>query len=88
MKIVELGHERDEHGVVLHTLESVDTGRKCYRMIGGALVETDVGSTVPILKTKREKLGEALDKLRAELQRKGREFDDWKRENKIQVVQQ
>lgn len=41
-KIIELGHDKDEHDIVLKTLKDTEPRRKCYRMIGGALVESDV----------------------------------------------
>lgn len=87
-KIIELGHDKDEHDVVLNTLREADDARKCYRMVGGALVETDVKSTVPILDTKKKNLEEAISKMKAELIKTAEEFEKWKKDNKIQVVKQ
>lgn len=87
-KIIELTHDNDEHGVVLDTLSSADPDRKCYRMVGGALVESDVKTTLPILTTKRDKITETVSKFRAELISVAQEFEKWKKDNKIQVVKQ
>ena len=87
-KIIEVGHDKDEHDVVLSTLKNTDENRKCYRMINSALVETDVKTTIPILSTKRANLEEAIEKMKAELIKTAEEFEKWKKDNKIQVVKQ
>ena len=33
--------ELDEHGLVIDTLKEADETLKCYRMVGGVLVEAD-----------------------------------------------
>lgn len=87
-KIIELGHDKDEHEIVLETLNSSESGRKCYRMVGGALVESDVKTTVPILQTKKDKLTVTISSMKAELIKTAQEFEKWKKDNKIQVVTQ
>jgi len=52
-KIGELESESDEHTLVLSTLEqtlSEDPNRKCFRLIGGVLVERTVREITPALK--------------------------------------
>ncbi|CCD22978.1 tubulin-binding prefolding complex subunit GIM4 NDAI_0A08250 [Naumovozyma dairenensis CBS 421] len=87
-KVIELGNDKDEHDIVLDTLKTADPERKCYRMIGGALVESNVKTTLPILQTKRQNLQDAVNTMRSELIKIAEEFDKWKKDNKIQVVQQ
>lgn len=87
-KLIELGHDKDEHDVVLTTLNEASPTRKCYRMVGGALVESDVESTIPILSLKQTKLTQTISELRTELSRVAVEFEKWKKDNKIQVVKQ
>ncbi|CCF60671.1 hypothetical protein KAFR_0L00640 [Kazachstania africana CBS 2517] len=87
-KIIELGHDKDEHDIVLDTLEKTDPERKCYRMVGGALVESDVATTKPILIKKKQSLEEAISNMRSELVKIANEFDKWKKDNKIQVITQ
>ena len=36
--------------LVVSTLEGMDKGRKCFRMIGGVLVERTVGEVLPAVK--------------------------------------
>ncbi|AAS51917.2 ADL004Wp [Eremothecium gossypii ATCC 10895] len=87
-KIIELGNDKEEHEVVLTTLNGVDKARKCYRMVGGALVETDVQTTIPILQTKKENLSSTISALKGELVKVAEEFEKWKKDNKIQVLKQ
>ncbi|CCK72694.1 tubulin-binding prefolding complex subunit GIM4 KNAG_0L00730 [Huiozyma naganishii CBS 8797] len=87
-KIIELGRDKDEHEVVLKTLEETDPARKCYRMVGGALVESDVETTKPILETKRQNLTDTISGMKAEMIKVANEFEQWKKDNKIQVVRQ
>ncbi|SCU84193.1 LAFA_0D08702g1_1 [Lachancea sp. 'fantastica'] len=87
-KIIELGNDKDEHDVVLSTLVATDAERKCYRMIGGALVETNVGSTIPVLETKEKNLASTISAMKVELIKTAEEFEKWKKDNKIQVVRQ
>lgn len=87
-KIIELGHDKDEHDIVIQTLEDTEADRKCYRMVGGALVESDVKTTKPILETKRKNIDEAIGKMKNELVKIASEFEKWKKDNKIQVVRQ
>ena len=74
--------------MVLTTLKATDSGRKCYRMVGGALVETDVKATIPVLETKQNNLAATISTMKAELLKIAEEFEKWKKDNKIQVVRQ
>lgn len=87
-KIIELGNDKEEHEVVLKTLENTDPSRKCYRMVGGALVETDVETTIPILDTKKQNLIKTVSTMKSELIKTAKEFENWKKDNKIQIVRQ
>lgn len=85
-KIIELGHDKDEHDVVLSTLKNTDENRKCYRMINSALVETDVKTTIPILSTKRANLEEAIEKMKAELIKTAEEFENGRRTTRFKLL--
>ncbi|AET39528.1 tubulin-binding prefolding complex subunit GIM4 Ecym_4489 [Eremothecium cymbalariae DBVPG len=87
-KIIELGNDKEEHEIVLSTLKTTEDTRKCYRMVGGALVETDVVSTIPILETKKEKISTTISTMKAELIKIANEFEKWKKDNKIQILRQ
>ena len=48
-KITELQQEAKEHQLVLDAFETVEPTRKCFRMIGGVLVERTVQDIKPSL---------------------------------------
>ena len=87
-KVIELGRDKDEHEVVLKTLNDTDPIRKCYRMVGSSLVESDVKTTIPILETNNKKITETISTMKSELIKTAQEFEKWKKDNKIQVVRQ
>lgn len=50
--------------LVIDTLKETEKDRKCFRMIGGVLVEKTVGEVLPILETSLEQV--RLGKLKGE----------------------
>lgn len=42
--------------VVIEALKNVDSSRKCFRMIGGVLVERTVGDVLPALENNRKQV--------------------------------
>lgn len=50
-KLSELQMDADEHRIVVAALSPLDENRKCWRRVGGVLVEDKVSTTLPILKT-------------------------------------
>ncbi|NXM23491.1 PFD2 protein, partial [Oxyruncus cristatus] len=48
-KAAELELELNEHSLVIETLREVDPTRKCFRMVGGVLVERTVKEVLPAL---------------------------------------
>ncbi|KAF9993332.1 hypothetical protein BGZ65_011165 [Modicella reniformis] len=53
-KIGELETEADEHTLVIDTISPLDSDRKCFRLVGGVLVERTVNEVLPALKTNQE----------------------------------
>lgn len=45
-----------EHTLVLQTLEPLEEGRKCFRLVGGVLVEQTVGTTRPTVQGNMDNL--------------------------------
>ncbi|ODV93378.1 hypothetical protein PACTADRAFT_51977 [Pachysolen tannophilus NRRL Y-2460] len=87
-KIGQLKTDLDEHDVVLNTLKTVPEDRKCFRMIGGALVEKTAGSVVPVLDSKIISMKEAVVSLEKERQRTLKEFEDWQKKTNVKIVKQ
>merc|ERR1712012_878133 len=55
-KTNELQQDLNEHNIVIETLNGVDGDRKCFRMVGGVLVERTVKEVVPALVNNRDKM--------------------------------
>ncbi|NXO63025.1 PFD2 protein, partial [Phainopepla nitens] len=69
--------------LVIETLREVDPTRKCFRMVGGVLVERTVKEVLPALESNREQLIEALAQ---QLQAKGRELSEFRERHNIRLV--
>jgi hypothetical protein len=46
--------ERNEHTLVLNAIQPLDASRKCFRLIGGVLVERTVGEVLPAVTRNKE----------------------------------
>lgn len=53
-KIGELEMERQEHVLVLNAISPLEPSRKCFRLIGGILVERTVGEVLPAVQRNRD----------------------------------
>eukprot|EP00927_Polykrikos_kofoidii_P050131 TRINITY_DN44062_c0_g1_i1.p1 TRINITY_DN44062_c0_g1~~TRINITY_DN44062_c0_g1_i1.p1 ORF type:complete len:145 (+),score=44.83 TRINITY_DN44062_c0_g1_i1:134-568(+) len=69
-KIAELEQEVNEHGLVLKAFEKVEPGRRCFRMVGGVLVERTVAEVKPAVESNREKITQAVAQLNDQLKKK------------------
>ncbi|KAG8756097.1 hypothetical protein FRC12_010686 [Ceratobasidium sp. 428] len=90
-KIGELEAEAEEHELVLTTLSDPytnDPDRKCFRMIGGVLVERTVKDVVPSLEMNRNGLKNVLETLVKQYKSKEEDFNAFQREHKIRAVSQ
>ncbi|KAJ4479243.1 Prefoldin beta-like protein [Lentinula aciculospora] len=88
-KIGELESEADEHSLVLTTLDEAlqnDPDRKCFRLIGGVLVERTVKDVVPALQTNRDGIRTAVKGLADQYTSKEKEFETFKEDYQIRVV--
>mmetsp|Transcript_100346 Transcript_100346/g.323864 ORF Transcript_100346/g.323864 Transcript_100346/m.323864 type:complete len:140 (-) Transcript_100346:160-579(-) len=69
-KIAELEQEVNEHALVLKAFEKVEPTRRCFRMVGGVLVERTVAEVSPAVDQNREKIKEAVAQLEQSLKKK------------------
>merc|ERR1712080_46462 len=86
-KTNELQQDLNEHNIVIETLNGVDGDRKCFRMVGGVLVERTVKEVVPALVNNRDKMGKLIQSLEKQLQEKGEEINGYMEKHQIQVKQ-
>ncbi|EPQ59148.1 Prefoldin beta-like protein [Gloeophyllum trabeum ATCC 11539] len=88
-KIGELEQEAEEHTLVLGTLEEAlaeEPDRKCFRLIGGVLVERTVKDVVPALQTNRDGIRKVVSNLAEQYKSKEQEFENFKRDYNIRSV--
>ncbi|TFK55602.1 Prefoldin beta-like protein [Heliocybe sulcata] len=88
-KIGELEQEAEEHTLVLGTLEEAladEPDRKCFRLIGGVLVERTVKDVVPALQTNRDGIRKVVSTLAEQYKSKEQEFENFKRDYNIRSV--
>ena len=55
-KLAELQMDLNEHKLVIDTLVGVDPERRCFRLVGGVLVERKVGEVSPALQNNKDKV--------------------------------
>lgn len=50
-KLFDLENKFQEHELVIAALKPLESERKCFRLMGGVLVERTVGQVLPVLET-------------------------------------
>ncbi|XP_063059785.1 prefoldin subunit 2-like [Engraulis encrasicolus] len=85
-KAAELEIEVNEHSLVIDALEEADPGRKCYRLIGGVLVERSVQDILPSLLCNREQLTKIVESLNTQMQAKGKELNNYRERYSIRIA--
>ncbi|KAF9184351.1 hypothetical protein BGZ51_003372 [Haplosporangium sp. Z 767] len=86
-KIGELETEADEHTLVVDTITPLDPDRKCFRLVGGVLVERTVKEVLPALKTNQEGIRNVTMQLVQKYKAKEDEFLAFQKKYNIQVKQ-
>jgi len=84
-KLSELEMELNEHTLVVDTLKDVDGDRKCFRMIGGVLVERTVKDVLPALLKNKEQLGKAIASYTQKISSKGEEINQYREKYNIRI---
>lgn len=84
-KINELESEAKEHALVIKTMEPMEKERKCFRLVGGVLVERTVGEVLPAVQKNKEGLEHVLAKLREQLEENKKELSAFQSKYNIRV---
>lgn len=83
-KTQDLEVDLKEHDLVLSTLTTInDKTRRCYRMIGGVLIEHTVGEVIPALETNREQIHNVIESFKQKTEEKGKELASYKQKYDI-----
>ncbi|KAI8978956.1 Prefoldin beta-like protein [Pilobolus umbonatus] len=85
-KIGELESEVEEHKLVIDSISPLEPDRKCFRMVGGVLVERTVKEVLPALETNYNGINQVIESLLKSYKRKEEEFIEFQKKYKIQVV--
>eukprot|EP01053_Blabericola_migrator_P002259 Blabericola_migrator_1__2258@NODE_1624_length_4146_cov_257_033096_g1033_i1_p4_GENE_NODE_1624_length_4146_cov_257_033096_g1033_i1NODE_1624_length_4146_cov_257_033096_g1033_i1_p4_ORF_typecomplete_len108_score20_86Prefoldin_2/PF01920_20/3_5e21Prefoldin/PF02996_17/20Prefoldin/PF02996_17/0_01DivIVA/PF05103_13/0_0037Spc7/PF08317_11/1_3Spc7/PF08317_11/1_9SlyX/PF04102_12/0_39SlyX/PF04102_12/5_5GKAP/PF03359_13/0_065Nsp1_C/PF05064_13/76Nsp1_C/PF05064_13/0_18LPP/PF04728_13/8LPP/PF04728_13/2_5KfrA_N/PF11740 len=75
-KIAELSGDQREAQLVLDALKTADKDRRCYRLVGGVLVERTVSEVQSALQVQQQKIEEIIKKLDEDAQKINKEFAD------------
>eukprot|EP01100_Stratorugosa_tubuloviscum_P014419 TRINITY_DN76_c0_g1_i1.p1 TRINITY_DN76_c0_g1~~TRINITY_DN76_c0_g1_i1.p1 ORF type:complete len:118 (-),score=58.29 TRINITY_DN76_c0_g1_i1:61-414(-) len=84
-KINELELEKNEHDLVIGSIEKLDPSRRCYRLVGGVLVERTVGEIAPAVKSNRDKIEQVIEQISLSFDKKESELNTWIDKYKIRV---
>ncbi|CAM6114061.1 unnamed protein product [Calypogeia fissa] len=84
-KITEMEMELNEHSLVIGAIQPLDPTRKCFRMIGGVLVERTVAEVVPAVTRNRDGLQEVVTRLNEALEKKKTELAEFEAKYKIKI---
>ncbi|XP_076457479.1 prefoldin subunit 2-like [Babylonia areolata] len=84
-RIAEVEMDMKEHELVIETLKEVAPDRRCYRMVGGVLVERTVGDVLPTLTTNKEQMSQFVETMGKQLESKGKEINAYREENNIRI---
>ncbi|XP_064651469.1 prefoldin subunit 2-like [Lineus longissimus] len=84
-KISELEMDCKEHELVVAALKHVDPERKCFRMVGGVLVERTVKDVLPALENNKDQLGKVIEGLTKQLETQGEELNEFREKHNIRI---
>ncbi|KAH6791589.1 prefoldin 2 [Perilla frutescens var. hirtella] len=84
-KITELEMEVSEHSLVINAIKPLDPSRRCYRMVGGALIERTISEVLPAVHGNKEGLEEVIARLTDASERKKKELAEFEAKYKIRI---
>ncbi|KFD55537.1 hypothetical protein M514_03589, partial [Trichuris suis] len=85
-KRIELESDREEHRIVLQTLSGLNEDRRCYRILGGVLIERKVKDIVPFLVSSEEHLSRTISSLLEKEEQKRQELTAFAAEHNIRTI--
>ncbi|KAL3886766.1 hypothetical protein ACJMK2_026739 [Sinanodonta woodiana] len=84
-KISEIEMDMKEHELVIETLKDVDQDRKCFRLVGGVLVERTVKDVLPALISNKEQMFHMVKTLAKQLENKGVEINTYREQHNLKI---
>ncbi|CAG7882963.1 probable prefoldin subunit 2 [Brassica rapa] len=86
--ITDLEMQVSEHSLVVNAIQPLDQSRKCFRMIGGVLVERTIKEVLPAVHRNKEGLEEVVRKLYETLEKKKKDMTEFEGKYKIRLRKQ
>ncbi|ORX77074.1 Prefoldin beta-like protein [Basidiobolus meristosporus CBS 931.73] len=84
-KVGELEMESEEHKLVIDTISPLDPERKCFRLVGGVLVERTVKDVLPALQTNQDGIKQVIEQLLQNYKKKEEDFGAFQKKYNIKV---
>jgi len=84
-KSAELDAERGEHSPVINAIKDLDPDRRCFRLIGGVLVERTIKEVLPAVQRNNEKISEVIESLSDSLQTKQKAVNEFQAKYNLNV---
>jgi prefoldin subunit 2 len=84
-KITELEMEVSEHSLVINAIQPLDPSRRCYRMIGGVLVERTIKDVLPAVQRHKSGIEEVVARFTEAIEKKKKEITDFETKYKIRI---
>jgi len=78
--ILDMEEEKKEHLLVYDAIKPLDKDRKCWRLVGGVLVERTTGEVVPDLEVHVENINKMSEAYTELLKKKEKEIFDFEKE--------
>ncbi|KAL6759923.1 KE2 family protein [Haematococcus lacustris] len=85
-KIEELSGEVNDHDTVIKALTPMESGRRCFRLIGEVLVERTVGETLPAVTRNKLQLEAAVQAMTDTVKTLEKQLADFQAKHKIKLV--
>ncbi|TPX67266.1 hypothetical protein SpCBS45565_g03902 [Spizellomyces sp. 'palustris'] len=87
-KLGELEMEKDEHQLVVDTISPLEPERKCFRLVGGILVERTVQDVLPAVKTNMDGIQNIIKQLVAQYKKKEQDMEAFQKKWNVQIRDQ
>ena len=84
-KVSELDADLQEHELVIKAISGMEDKRKCFRLVGGVLVERTVGEVLPAVTTNRGGIAAIKEQLQKQFETKKAELKAFQDKYKISV---
>lgn len=85
-KITEIEGDYREHELALKAMSKVEPSRRCYRLVGGVLVERTVAEVSPALQENMKSIVLVVEKLKKVMSEKEEQLEKFQAEYQIKIA--